>query len=136
MLSTLLRRDHSLENVNLKVRRFTYSKTDLLLTGLTDDISDETLSLFIEAKLTPDFRLTTNEERTKALIQSNKPIGKNGLGIQIKEIAGYSKTCIKRPLKNRQNKSFVCFVALRPKSTAMVIAGRSVHLPTLFPGQA
>ena len=30
----------------------------------------------------------------------------------------------------------VGFVALRPKSTAMVIAGRSVHLPTLFPGQA
>ena len=31
---------------------------------------------------------------------------------------------------------FVCFVALHPKSTAMVIAGRSVHLTTLFPGQA
>ena len=31
---------------------------------------------------------------------------------------------------------FVCFVALRPKSTAMVIAGRSAHLTTLFPGQA
>ena len=31
---------------------------------------------------------------------------------------------------------FVCFCALRPKSTAMVIAGRSVHLTTLFPGQA
>ena len=31
---------------------------------------------------------------------------------------------------------FVCFVALRPKSTAMVMAGRSVHLSTLFPGQA
>ena len=31
---------------------------------------------------------------------------------------------------------FVCFVALPPKSTAMVIAGRSVHLTTLFPGQA
>ena len=31
---------------------------------------------------------------------------------------------------------FVCFVALSPKSTAMVIAGRSVHLITLFPGQA
>ena len=35
----------------------------------------------------------------------------------------------------------VCLVALRPKSTAMVIAamviaGRSVHLTTLFPGQA
>ena len=31
---------------------------------------------------------------------------------------------------------FVCFVALCPKSTAMVIAGQSVHLTTLFPGQA
>ena len=31
---------------------------------------------------------------------------------------------------------FVCFVALCPKSTAMVIAGWSVHLTTLFPGQA
>ena len=31
---------------------------------------------------------------------------------------------------------FVCFVALRPKSTAMVMAGRSVHLTTSFPGQA
>ena len=30
----------------------------------------------------------------------------------------------------------VGFVALRPKSTAMVIAGRSVHHTTLFPGQA
>ena len=30
----------------------------------------------------------------------------------------------------------VGFVALRPKSTAMVIAGRSVHLTTLFLGQA
>ena len=29
-----------------------------------------------------------------------------------------------------------CFVALHPKSTAMVMAGRSVHLTTLFPGQA
>ena len=28
-----------------------------------------------------------------------------------------------------------CFVALRPKWTAMVMAGRSVHLTTLFPGQ-
>ena len=27
-------------------------------------------------------------------------------------------------------------VALRPKSTAMVMAGRLVHLTTLFPGQA
>ena len=34
------------------------------------------------------------------------------------------------------NGLFVCFVALRPKSTAMVMVGRSVHLTTLFPGQA
>ena len=31
---------------------------------------------------------------------------------------------------------FVCFLALRPKSTAMVMAGRSVYLSTLLPGQA
>ena len=31
---------------------------------------------------------------------------------------------------------FVCFVVLGPKSTAMVMAGQSVHLTTLFPGQA
>ena len=31
---------------------------------------------------------------------------------------------------------FVCLVALRPKSTAMVMTGRSVHLATFFPGQA
>ena len=79
-----------------------------------------------------------------------------------------SKTCVKRPLKNRQNKDLndkcslmnveriaecslgpfesgrlprfyciiVCFVALRAKSTAMIMAGRSVHLATPFPGQA
>ena len=29
-----------------------------------------------------------------------------------------------------------CFTSQTPKSTAMVIAGRSVHLTTLFPGQA
>ena len=31
---------------------------------------------------------------------------------------------------------FVCFIALRPMSTAMVMVGQSVHLTTLFPGQA
>ena len=31
---------------------------------------------------------------------------------------------------------FVCFIALRPKSTAMVMAGRSINLTTLFPVQA
>ena len=31
---------------------------------------------------------------------------------------------------------FVCLFALSPKSTAMVIGGRSFHLTTPFPGQA
>ena len=39
-------------------------------------------------------------------------------------------------LEGRVGSVLSCFVALRPKSTAMVIAGRSVHLTTLFPGQA
>ena len=39
-------------------------------------------------------------------------------------------------LKEFFEKCFVCFVALRPKSTAMVMAGWSVHPTTLFPGQA
>ena len=45
---------------------------------------------------------------------------------------------IKYIMSNLQDRMllFVCFVALRPKSTAMVMAGRSVHLTTLFPGQA
>ena len=37
------------------------------------------------------------------------------------------------------NSTLIClfvFVALRPKSTAMVIAEWSFHLTTLFPGQA
>ena len=45
----------------------------------------------------------------------------------------YRQACVKFKEFSR---FFGCFVALRPKSTAMVIAGRSVHLTTLFPGQA
>ena len=37
---------------------------------------------------------------------------------------------------NHMHCSFVCFVALRPKLTAMVREGRSVHLTTLFPEKA
>ena len=44
--------------------------------------------------------------------------------------------CISVKLRIYLQLNFVCFVALRPKSTAMVIAGQSVHLTTLFPGQA
>ena len=43
---------------------------------------------------------------------------------------------IEKVKKSFQQGWLVGFVALRPKSTAMVIAGRSVHLTTLFPGQA
>ena len=39
-------------------------------------------------------------------------------------------------LKFDQSSFAICFVALRPKSTAMVMSGMSVHLTTLFPGQA
>ena len=31
---------------------------------------------------------------------------------------------------------YVCFVALSPKSTAKVMVRQTVHLNTLFPGQA
>ena len=41
-----------------------------------------------------------------------------------------------KPHINLRIALFVYFVALRPKSTAKVMAGRSVHLTTLFPGQA
>ena len=43
---------------------------------------------------------------------------------------------VQRPLRIDFCCFVVVFVALRPMSTAMVIAGRSVHLTTLFPGQA
>ena len=49
---------------------------------------------------------------------------------------GLQKKTVLNPLANGFVCLFVCFVALSPKSTAMVIAGRSVHLTTLFPGQA
>ena len=39
-------------------------------------------------------------------------------------------------MENRMKKLLIVFVALRPMSTAMVIAGRSVDLTTLFPRQA
>ena len=49
-----------------------------------------------------------------------------------------TKKCVKVWLRIYKKCCFfvVVFYALRPKSTAMVIAGRSVDLTTLFPGQA
>ena len=52
---------------------------------------------------------------------------------------GAKKMCLCTPHLCEQNTHqiwLVCFVALRPKSTAMVMAGWSVHLTTLLPGQA
>ena len=48
---------------------------------------------------------------------------------------GYQHTTIIAD-KELMGASFVCFAAIRPKSTAMVMAGQSDHLTTLFPGQA
>ena len=45
-------------------------------------------------------------------------------------------TTILATLAERAKLFFFVFVALCPKSTAMVIAGWLVHLTTLFPGQA
>ena len=75
VLENLLGKEHVIGGQTLCVRKFAFSKTDLLLKGLTDDISDEVLRYFIEAKLVPDFKLVMNEDRTRALIQADKPIG-------------------------------------------------------------
>ena len=51
----------------------------------------------------------------------------------------YPDTKFGYPTSNSMGDSyalFVCLVALRPKSTAMVMVGLSVHLTTIFPGQA
>ena len=40
--------------------------------------------------------------------------------------------CINMDSSDNVDDLFVCFVASRPKSTAMVMGGRSVHLTTLF----
>ena len=55
-----------------------------------------------------------------------------------RDLLSIDHLCIINPIPSKKCGSglFVCFVALRPKSTTMVMAGRSVHLTTLFPGQA
>ena len=65
-------------------------------------------------------------------------MGLNNLNNQRVPLFFHLKCIFKVYLTRNLNKMmFVClFVALRPKSTAMVIAGGSVHLTTLFPGQA
>ena len=59
--------------------------------------------------------------------------------IQKKVDVSYKRKYVHKVLIQAYPGKSVClfvFVALCPKSTAMVIAGRSVHLTTLFPGQA
>ena len=68
---------------------------------------------------------------------------------QVLDVAGRTvnilvTTCMRKKINNNYEHHymhvslflFVCFVTLRPKTTAMVMAGWSVHLTTLFPGQA
>ena len=58
------------------------------------------------------------------------------------QIVRYNQTVHKQNTKNylvnneQKQQLCVCMFAERPKSTAMVMAGRSVHLTTLFPGKA
>ena len=54
----------------------------------------------------------------------------------VRAVSQHTSVTLQTLLFGNDSLLFVCFVALRPKSTAMVIAGRSVHLTTLFPGQA
>ena len=58
------------------------------------------------------------------------------MSTSLKSIIVYFLTSISCRVELLQYRDFLCFVALRPKSTAMGMAGRSVHLTTLFPGQA
>ena len=69
-----------------------------------------------------------------ALSTSPKPLAHWDLALMLRVITETS--CDNLLLSQRLVYLFVCFVALRPKSTGMVMAGRSVHLTTLFPGQA
>ena len=66
-------------------------------------------------------------------------MGRRKSGAQKRKNSSEGTNCQSKSARNggsSENSLFVCCVALRPKSTAMVIAGRSVHLTTLFPGQA
>ena len=51
-------------------------------------------------------------------------------------VFAFSHSLYEGGIKSNATNDFVCFVALRSKSTAMVMAGRSVHLTTVFLGQA
>ena len=59
------------------------------------------------------------------------------MGIKKSEQQGIQREEKLRGTRCQSSESFCfVFVALHPMSTAMVIAGRSDHLTTLFPGQA
>ena len=74
----------------------------------------------------------------KAECLSEQQTEKTLIRLLLKKQSDLGLHCLSRPFWQTTSVG-VClfvFVALRPKSTAMVIAGRSVHLTTLFPGQA
>ena len=76
----------------------------------------------------------------KAFVQQDECFGKNYLSF-LDFTHNYEQTSgifVPWPCIDycEASNNFVCFVVLCPKSTAMVMAGRSVHLTTLFPGQA
>ena len=64
-------------------------------------------------------------------IYTSHPAGYVGMGVLSNQIS-----CAGRNIRTCFLSFFFFFVALRLMPTAMVIAGRSVHLTTLFPGQA
>ena len=67
----------------------------------------------------------SKKKKKNANFNSTQNLGPNKFPVYMRSSCSIVLICL-----------FVCFVALRPKSTAMVIAVRSVHLTTLFPGQA
>ena len=97
----------------------------------------------MDAGTTFDLSVTQGQQRAKSDICIE--IGTNPPSSFLLFIAGNEEKVLvhwqdlQLPLLARvQPLARICclFVASRPKSTAMVIAGRSVHLSTLFPGQA
>ena len=79
-----------------------------------------------------DIKETKRYGRTDALTDGQR---ENSIPTTNKVCRGY-KNYKRHQLETSLVDLFVCIVALCPKSTAMVMAGRSVHLTTLFLGQA
>ena len=110
-----------------------------MLTGVDDahkisiahQTSDGAVSAFIERKMIKNSNHNWGQMKAQLAVRfSNITDGQMALSLlrQYKHKVGES-------IHNYAERILFVFVALRPMSTAMVIAGRSVHLTTLFPGQ-